>query len=386
MSTTECITQTSLSPTKAANVRRPLALGDTSSFGTPTGSACIAAAPSSAPSAPPRHSTPCTRPSANRRTTSARTPSTHQRHGRAARAGARCTSAERVAAGRGHLLAGRCRPRTPARRGCRESITTASTPQRLQPLAHVRDLVALGVERADQGDGGHQTVDALAAERRAQVVDRLLRVAVVVGLGHGARRVVAQELLHPGAAAGLGRVADLGRSEIALRSTRGDELGRHVALVADRLPARARSRPSRARRGREACGCCRRRGSPRAGRRRARIALEQVGFLDVHVERVEGHAAVAADRVGQRQRLLAAVQEVRLEAVERLQPDPHADRLGVRLALACSASTHQRHSSAGEPIGAILPTVDGTTVTIWPPSSDTNVRQSLTYSTLPSRT
>ena len=50
-----------------------------------------------------------------------------------------------------------------------------------------------------------------------------------------------------------------------------------------------------------------------------------------------------------------------------------------------SASTHQRHSSAGEPIGVILPTVDGTTVTIWPPSSDTNVRQSLTYSTLPSR-
>ena len=75
MSTTECITQTSLSPTNAANVRRPEADGETSSFGTPTGSACIAAAPSSAPSAPPRHRTPCTRPSANSRTTSARTPS-----------------------------------------------------------------------------------------------------------------------------------------------------------------------------------------------------------------------------------------------------------------------------------------------------------------------
>ena len=32
MSTTECITQTSLSPTNAANVRRPLALGETSNF------------------------------------------------------------------------------------------------------------------------------------------------------------------------------------------------------------------------------------------------------------------------------------------------------------------------------------------------------------------
>ena len=35
----------------------------------------MAAAPSSAPSAPPRHSTPCTRPSANCRTTISRTPS-----------------------------------------------------------------------------------------------------------------------------------------------------------------------------------------------------------------------------------------------------------------------------------------------------------------------
>ena len=75
MSTTECMTQTSLSPTKSPKRRRPDAHGDTSSFGTPTGSACIAAAPSSAPSAPPRQSTPWTRPSANRRTTTSRTPS-----------------------------------------------------------------------------------------------------------------------------------------------------------------------------------------------------------------------------------------------------------------------------------------------------------------------
>ena len=61
---------------------------------------------------------------------------------------------------------------------------------------------------------------------------------------------------------------------------------------------------------------------------------QQVGLLDVHVERVERHAAVAADLLGQRQRLLAAVEEVGLEAVQRLQRDPHADRLGVLLAVA----------------------------------------------------
>jgi hypothetical protein len=43
MSTTECMTQTSLSPTKAPNAAGPRRTGETSSFGTPTGSACIAA-------------------------------------------------------------------------------------------------------------------------------------------------------------------------------------------------------------------------------------------------------------------------------------------------------------------------------------------------------
>ena len=64
MSITECMTVTSPSPTNGPNGRRPEALGETISFGTPTGSACMAAAPSSAPSAPPRHSTPAIRPSA----------------------------------------------------------------------------------------------------------------------------------------------------------------------------------------------------------------------------------------------------------------------------------------------------------------------------------
>ena len=72
---TECITVTSASPTNGANDRLPEALGETISFGTPTGSACMAAAPSRAPSAPPRHSTPRMRPSANSRRQVARTPS-----------------------------------------------------------------------------------------------------------------------------------------------------------------------------------------------------------------------------------------------------------------------------------------------------------------------
>ena len=50
------------------------------------------------------------------------------------------------------------------------------------------------------------------------------------------------------------------------------------------------------------------------------------------MERVEGDAAVAAHRVGERQRLLAAVEEVGLEPVQRLQGDPYADGLRVLLA------------------------------------------------------
>ena len=74
MSTTECMTIVSVSPMNGANSRRPDALGVTISFGTPTGSACIAPAPISPPSAPPRHSAPSSRPSANSRRQTARTP------------------------------------------------------------------------------------------------------------------------------------------------------------------------------------------------------------------------------------------------------------------------------------------------------------------------
>ena len=63
MSTTECMTVVSVSPMNGPNSRRPEPLGVTISFGTPTGSACIAPAPISPPSAPPRQSAPCRRPS-----------------------------------------------------------------------------------------------------------------------------------------------------------------------------------------------------------------------------------------------------------------------------------------------------------------------------------
>src|SRR5918992_2933282 len=49
-------------------------------------------------------------------------------------------------------------------------------------------------------------------------------------------------------------------------------------------------------------------------------------------------------------------------------------------------STHHLHSSSGEPIGTTLPTVDGTTVRIFPPSSLIMSIVSLTYWTLPTRT
>ncbi len=57
--------------------------------------------------------------------------------------------------------------------------------------------------------------------------------------------------------------------------------------------------------------------------------LEQVDLLDVHVEAVEAHADVGADRVGECQRLLTPVDEVGLEAVQRLDAHPHPGGVGV---------------------------------------------------------
>ena len=60
---------------------------------------------------------------------------------------------------------------------------------------------------------------------------------------------------------------------------------------------------------------------------------EDVAFLDVHVEQVQAHAAVRADRIGQGERLVAAVDEIGLEAVQRLDGDADAGLLGVRIDL-----------------------------------------------------
>ena len=67
-------------------------------------------------------------------------------------------------------------------------------------------------------------------------------------------------------------------------------------------------------------------GEPRAD---GADRLEQVDLLDVHVEAVEAHPDIGPDGVGQRQGLLAAVDEVRLEAVQRFDRDPHAGGVGV---------------------------------------------------------
>ena len=150
MSTTECMTSTSLSPTKGPNARRPEALGVTISLGTPTGSACIAAAPRRAPSAPPRQSTPSRRPSSQRRRQTARTPSCHQLDRRAS-APRRPDALQLVAPLPGHLL--------PRDVGARARLTQDPRVDHDRPdseahqsLAHVGDLVALRVERADQRD------------------------------------------------------------------------------------------------------------------------------------------------------------------------------------------------------------------------------------------
>ena len=170
------------------------------------------------------------------------------------------------------------------------------------------------------------------------------------------------------------------RSDSGLRSTGDDELHRQVVVVADLaeladdlLPV---DRPL-------AAGHAVVVGDVEVDEQVAGVPdrLRPVGLLDVHVEDVERDAAVAADVLGHRDGLVGAVDEVGLEAVERLDADPHADLLRVRLAL-LEPSTAHRHSSSGDAIGTPLPTVEGTTVRIFPPIEATSESQSLTYWTL----
>ena len=57
-----------------------------------------------------------------------------------------------------------------------------------------------------------------------------------------------------------------------------------------------------------------------------------VGILDIEMEGIEADAAIGADRFGQRQGLVGAVQDIGLEAVERLDGDAHALLLAVLVA------------------------------------------------------
>ena len=119
MSTTECMTQTSLSPTKAPNARRPDARGRDEQLRHADRQRlhrgrARAARPRRRPGTARRGS----RPSANSRATSARTPSQHQRDGRAARAGV-ADLVERVAAPpRATSSCGDVGRDSAARRGC----------------------------------------------------------------------------------------------------------------------------------------------------------------------------------------------------------------------------------------------------------------------------
>ena len=153
MSITECITSVSPSPTNGPKGRRPEAEGETISLGTPTGRAAIAAAPRRAPSAPPRHSAPSTRRSAQRPSSTARTPScicsTAAPREPAARTASSSYPPARATSARGTSASQpTASPRMP------ESITIAGPPRARYAIAHVRRLLALGVERGDQRDPG----------------------------------------------------------------------------------------------------------------------------------------------------------------------------------------------------------------------------------------
>ena len=127
MSTTECITQTSLSPTKSPKRRRPEAHGETSSFGTPTGQRLHRgrAQQRALGAAEAEHAVHA--PVGELAHDDLAHALAHQRHGRAARAGG-AHLVERVARRRARPRAGVTSdaivgsPRIP------ESITTAPTP------------------------------------------------------------------------------------------------------------------------------------------------------------------------------------------------------------------------------------------------------------------
>ncbi len=156
MSMTECTTITSRVPTSGPKRRCPDAIGVTMILGMPIGSDSIALAPRTAPSAPPRQSTPSSRRSRNRLSASRCSPSSMP-----------CTASPRLPAWRRRLDRLAAEPRDFGARhvghdverpgqdaGVRHDRRQA---ERLQPIAQVRDLRPLGVEGPNQQNGCHGT-------------------------------------------------------------------------------------------------------------------------------------------------------------------------------------------------------------------------------------
>ena len=115
------------------------------------------------------------------------------------------------------------------------------------------------------------------------------------------------------------RVPDLPSLGDAAAVDSGDELDREVAVVADVLEGPHEQLPvDRSLAGRHAVVV----RDVEIDQLVAGVADGRgpISFLDVHVEDVQADPAVASDILGECERLIATVEEVRLEAVEWLEP------------------------------------------------------------------
>ena len=148
MSTTEWTTITSRVPTSGPKRRWPEAIGVTMILGMPIGSDSMALAPSTAPSAPPRQTTPRAA-LAEQFEREPLQPEQHAVHRLAAAAGLAQRLDRRAAEPRhfGPRHVGHDVERTGQDAGVGDDRRQA---ERLQAIADVGDLRALGVEGADQ--------------------------------------------------------------------------------------------------------------------------------------------------------------------------------------------------------------------------------------------
>ena len=128
----------------------PEAIVETISFGTPTGSARIACVAIAVPPEPPSARIPSSRPSSCSRSTASSAPIRHRLHGRAPVAV--------LGAGQRDV-------------GLDERLLHARVDEQhvdavlAQPVAQVRVLVALGVERAEEDDRGHYAASTRVTPR-----------------------------------------------------------------------------------------------------------------------------------------------------------------------------------------------------------------------------